>query len=138
MTWIVTRPYPDGRRRVHHGDNYLHEQCLPDADGKSFWGAGSAVSVGLTLCGRMTLDAAILQAAAWITPATTSPLVVNWWTDMDIRGLLRNLANATSVDVYGQRDEHAMTRDELVQELRSICQIIVEADIQPVEFVGDP
>ena len=57
---------------------------------------------------------------------------MNWWTDADIRALLSKLANGTGIDVYGQRDEHAMTRDELIHELRSLCAIIAEAEIQPV------
>ena len=143
MTWIVTRPYPDGRRRVHNGDRYLHE-LQRSTDGRSYWALGRAEGTSSpALPELMTLEEAIDCADANFPLATdrrtesvsAEPLVVNWWTDMDIRALLKHLANATGVDVYGQRDEHAMTRDELVHELRSLCTIIVEADIQPVVFV---
>lgn len=63
------------------------------------------------------------------------PLEINWWTDSDIRHLVDQLANATGVDVYGQEDSHTLDRAGLVDRLRSLAQIIAEANITPVRFV---
>ncbi len=62
------------------------------------------------------------------------PLQVTWWTDGDLRALIRTLATETRTDVSW--DDLDRPREELITELRALGRLLADCEVKPVEYAG--